>query len=46
MLTDADLARIEEEVAAEVDDAVRFAEASETEPVSDLLKDVQGSVST
>jgi len=42
LLTDADLAQMEAEIAAEVDEAVRFAEASEPEPVADLLKDVHG----
>jgi pyruvate dehydrogenase E1 component alpha subunit len=46
VLTDADLARMEAEISAEVDEAVRFAEVSEPEPVADLLKDVQGPVST
>jgi TPP-dependent pyruvate/acetoin dehydrogenase alpha subunit len=40
LLTDADLASIEAAVAAEVDAAVRFAEAGPREPVEDLLKDV------
>jgi len=42
LLTDSDIARIESEISAEVDEAVRFAEASPREPVEDLLKDVQG----
>jgi pyruvate dehydrogenase E1 component alpha subunit len=37
---DADLAGIETAVAAEIADAVRFAEAGTWEPVADLLKDV------
>ncbi len=42
LLTDSDLAQMESEIGAEVDEAVRFAEASEPEPVADLLKDVHG----
>ncbi len=42
LLADVDLNRIEAAVAAEVDEAVRFAEASPWEPAEDLLKDVQG----
>jgi pyruvate dehydrogenase E1 component alpha subunit len=42
LLTEADGARIEKEVAAEIDEAVRFAEASPFEPVEELLKDVSG----
>jgi pyruvate dehydrogenase E1 component alpha subunit len=38
--TEADLERIEAEVAAEVREAVEFAEAGPLEPVEDLLKDV------
>ena len=41
LLSDSDLAAIESEVAAEIEDAVRFAEASPREPVEDLLKDVE-----
>ncbi len=41
LLADPDLARVESEIGAEIDDAVRFAEASPQEPVADLLKDVQ-----
>jgi len=44
LLADSDLTRIESEIAAEIDDAVRFAEASPREPVEDLLKDVGGQV--
>ncbi len=44
LLTEADRARIEKEVAAEIDEAVRFAEASPFEPVEELLKDVSGAV--
>jgi pyruvate dehydrogenase E1 component alpha subunit len=40
MLTDTDSAAIETAVAAEIDDAVAFAEAGEWEPVEDLTKDV------
>jgi pyruvate dehydrogenase E1 component alpha subunit/2-oxoisovalerate dehydrogenase E1 component len=39
-LTEADLAAIEAAVAAEIDEAVAFAEASLWEPVEDLMKDV------
>jgi len=42
LLDESDLARVEAEVAAEVDAAVQFAETSPREPVEDLLKDVQG----
>jgi len=42
LLTDSDIVRIESETSAEIDEAVRFAEASPREPVEDLLKDVQG----
>ena len=42
LITDADLARMEAEIGAEMDEAVRFAEASEPEPVADLLKNVKG----
>jgi pyruvate dehydrogenase E1 component alpha subunit len=45
-LTDSDLDRIEAEIAAEIDEAVRFAEESAPEPVEDLLKDVEGPVTT
>jgi len=44
LLTDADLARIESEIATEIEDAVQFAEASPREPIEDLLKDVGGQV--
>jgi pyruvate dehydrogenase E1 component alpha subunit len=44
LLTEADGTRIEKEVAAEIDEAVRFAEASPFEPVEELLKDVSGPV--
>jgi pyruvate dehydrogenase E1 component alpha subunit len=44
LLTEADSARIEKQVAAEIDEAVRFAEASSFEPVEELLKDVSGAV--
>jgi TPP-dependent pyruvate/acetoin dehydrogenase alpha subunit len=39
-LTDADMASLEADVAAEIDAAVRFAEAGPWEPVEDLTKDV------
>jgi pyruvate dehydrogenase E1 component subunit alpha len=42
LLDESDLARVEAEVAAEIDAAVEFAETSPREPVEDLLKDVQG----
>jgi len=42
MLTDADRARIEADVAAEIEAAIQFADASAPEPVEDLLKDVEG----
>lgn len=41
LLTDSDLARIESEVGREIEEAVRFAEASPREPVEDLLNDVE-----
>ena len=41
LLNDGDLTEIESGVAAEIDQAVRFAEDSPLEPVGDLLKDVQ-----
>jgi pyruvate dehydrogenase E1 component alpha subunit len=44
LLTEADSTRIEKQVAAEIDEAVRFAEASSFEPVEELLKDVSGAV--
>jgi pyruvate dehydrogenase E1 component alpha subunit len=44
LLTEADSARIEKEIAVEIDEAVRFAEASPFEPVEELLKDVSGAV--
>lgn len=40
MLHDRDLAAIEAEVKAEIDDAVAFAEAGNWEPIEDLCKDV------
>ncbi len=40
MLADDDVVRIEAEVAAEIDEAVAFAEAGTWEPVEDLLMDV------
>jgi pyruvate dehydrogenase E1 component alpha subunit len=45
LLTDSDLAQLETEIAAELEDAVQFAEASEPEPVADLLKNVGGQAS-
>jgi pyruvate dehydrogenase E1 component alpha subunit len=44
MLTDSELEKIEADVAAEIEDAVRFAEVSPFESVEDLLKDVGGTV--
>ena len=41
LLADSELARIESEIAAEIEEAVRFAEASPREPIEDLLKDVE-----
>jgi TPP-dependent pyruvate/acetoin dehydrogenase alpha subunit len=41
-VNESDLAGIETEVGAEIEEAVGFAEASPREPVEDLLKDVQG----
>jgi len=41
LLLDSDLAGIESEVDAEIEEAVRFAEASPQEPVEDLLTDVE-----
>jgi pyruvate dehydrogenase E1 component alpha subunit len=41
LLHDQDLERLEEAIAAEVAEAVAFAEAGPWEPVEDLLKDVQ-----
>jgi pyruvate dehydrogenase E1 component alpha subunit len=40
LFAEGDFARLEAEVAAEVRDAIEFAEASAWEPVADLLKDV------
>ncbi len=40
LLTDADVQRIEAGIAAELDDAIRFAEESPWEPVENLLTDV------
>lgn len=42
LLTDADEARIEAEVAAEIEEAIRFAEESPWEPPGQLLNDVEG----
>ena len=39
-LTEADMASLEADVAAEIEEAVRFAEAGPWEPVEDLTKDV------
>jgi pyruvate dehydrogenase E1 component alpha subunit len=44
LLSEADRAGIEAAVGDEIEDAVRFAEASPFEPVEELLKDVCGSV--
>ena len=44
MLDDAGRARLEAEVSAEIEEAVRFAEAGPWEPVENLLADVQGPV--
>jgi pyruvate dehydrogenase E1 component alpha subunit len=41
LLKDDDIAQVESTVAAEIDQAVRFAEESPLEPVGDLLKGVQ-----
>jgi pyruvate dehydrogenase E1 component alpha subunit len=41
LLSDSDIAGIESEADAEIEEAVRFAEASPREPVEDLLKDVE-----
>jgi len=41
MLTESDLARVEAEVSAEIEEAVRFAEVSPWEPAENLLNDVQ-----
>ena len=46
LLDDADLERIEAEVSAEIDEAVRFAEAGELEPVEELLRFVHSEVRT
>jgi pyruvate dehydrogenase E1 component alpha subunit len=46
LLTDADEARHEADVKAEIDDAVVFAETSPWEPLEDLTKDVYTSPST
>jgi TPP-dependent pyruvate/acetoin dehydrogenase alpha subunit len=39
-LSDSDMTSLEAEVAAEIDEAVQFAEAGPWEPVDDLTKDV------
>jgi pyruvate dehydrogenase E1 component alpha subunit len=44
LLTDSDVTRLEADISAEVDEAVRFAETSPFEPVEQLLKDVEGPV--
>jgi pyruvate dehydrogenase E1 component alpha subunit len=44
LLADADLAGMEAQISAELDEAVQFAEASPREPVEDLLKDVEGQI--
>ena len=43
-LTESDVVRIESEINAEIDEAVRFAETSPVEPIEDLLKDVSAQV--
>ena len=40
LLDDAGLAEVEAKVAAEIDEAVAFADAGPIEPLEDLLKDV------
>lgn len=40
LLTDADLSTLEAKIAAEIDEAVAFAESGEWEPLQDLTKDV------
>ncbi|MGA8145836.1 MAG: pyruvate dehydrogenase (acetyl-transferring) E1 component subunit alpha [Candidatus Acidiferrales bacterium] len=42
LLAEPDLAGMEAQISAELDEAVQFAEASPREPVEDLLKDVEG----
>jgi len=44
LLEDAERARLEAEVTAEIEEAVRFAEAGPWEPVENLLADVRGPV--
>ena len=46
LLADSDLAAIESRVAAEVDEAVRFAEAGPWEPVEDLTRHVYAPVTS
>jgi pyruvate dehydrogenase E1 component alpha subunit len=46
LLADSDMTRLEAEVAAELQEAVRFAEAASWEPVEQLLNDVQGPAAT
>jgi pyruvate dehydrogenase E1 component alpha subunit len=46
LLTEVDAARIEAEASAEIDEAIRFAEAGPWEPVEQLLNDVQGRVAS
>ena len=46
LLTQSDLAQLETEISAEIDEAVRFAETSPFEPAEDLLKDVCSLVKT
>ncbi|HYL11158.1 MAG TPA: pyruvate dehydrogenase (acetyl-transferring) E1 component subunit alpha [Candidatus Acidoferrales bacterium] len=41
LLSDSDVAALETEVSAQLEDALQFAEASPREPVEDLLKDVE-----
>jgi hypothetical protein len=40
VLADTDLAALESEIAAELDEAIAFAEAGSFEPIEDLVKDV------
>jgi len=46
LFTEADFQRLEAEVQAELREAIDFAEQSELEPVSDLLRDVTAGVAT
>ena len=42
LLNESDVNQMEVDIAAEIEDAVRFAESSPWEPVENLLHDVQG----